>query len=292
VAEPIFNSDLLDDLAREKVVLFLGAGVSASAITATGNRIAGWPAFLERMCKLTQDPIKTQVAALIRQGDFLLACEILQSALADSWEKHLTAEFGQKAQPSELHAAIIALQQRLVLTTNFDKLLEVSWESDPSETHYPTVISSINDSVFKVLKDHSRKYIVKIHGTIDDIQTVVFSRSEYIKLAFGNVSYSSFIENLLLNYTFLFIGFSMDDPAIISLMEMYALRYKQARPHYIVTGRSVEDNIVDIFKRLRKLNFIKYNDEGNHRNLPPLVRSLAQQASDRRREIYATTVQG
>jgi len=290
VEEPIFNSDLLDDLAREKVVLFLGAGVSASAITETGNRIAGWPDFLESMCKLTQEPLKAQVTALIKQNDLLLACEILQSALADNWEKHLTEEFGQKAQPSALHAAIIGLQQRLVLTTNFDKLLEVSWEADTSSTHYPTVVSSITDAVFKALKDHSRKYIIKIHGTIDDIQTIVFSRSEYIKLAFGNVNYSSFLENLMLNYTFLFIGFSMDDPAIISLMEMYALRYKQARPHYIITGRRVEDNVVDIFKRLRKLNFIKYDDEGYHKNLPPLVRSLAQQASERRREIYATTV--
>jgi hypothetical protein len=42
----MFNTDLVDDLAGEKVVLFLGAGVSASAATASGGKIAGWEAFL------------------------------------------------------------------------------------------------------------------------------------------------------------------------------------------------------------------------------------------------------
>src|SRR5271165_4462263 len=61
---------------------------------------------------------------------------------------------------------------------------------DSSETHYRTVISTVGDGVFKVLKSHSELYIIKIHGTIVDIKTIVFSRSEYVKLAFGNPLYN------------------------------------------------------------------------------------------------------
>lgn len=288
---PIFNSDLLDDLAREKVVLFLGAGVSASAITAQGNTIAGWPEFLTTMCSLVPESVRVQALELISKNDLLLACEILQSSLSDSWERHLSAEFGQKADPSALHAAIVGLQQRLILTTNFDKLLEVSWESvDKTATHYPTVISSVGNDVFKILKDHSRRYIIKIHGTIDNPESLVFSRSEYIRLAFGNANYSGFLENLLLNYTFLFIGFSMNDPAIISLMEMYALRYKTSRPHYILAADGIENNIADIFKRLRKLVFIGYNGEDHHKHLPSVIQKLGDQASARRREMFASSI--
>jgi hypothetical protein len=284
-----FNPDLVDDLAREKVVLFLGAGVSASAVTAAGGRIAGWADFLSKLCDLCSDPLKTQATQLIQKKDYLLACEVLQSALADEWEKHLTTEFGQKASPSTLHEAIVGLRQRIILTTNFDKLLEISVESiEKTSTHYPKVISSIDDNVFKVPKDHPTRYIIKIHGTVDNISTLVFSRSEYIRLAFGNSSYSGFLENLLLNYTFLFIGFSMDDPAIISLMEMYALRYKTARPHYILTANNVDDNIATIFKRLRKLVFIKYDGKDHHVLLPSVLNDLGQEAAERRREIYAT----
>src|SRR5262249_44953737 len=144
--------------------------------------------------------------------------------------------------------------QRIIVTTNFDKLLEMSWQSKIGfATHFPQVITSIDPNIFNLLKDHGGKYLIKLHGTIDDVRTLIFSRSEYIRMAFGSSVYSTFLETLLLNYTFLFIGFSMEDPAISSLMEMYALRYPRARPHYIVSATGLEKNIIEINKRLRKL---------------------------------------
>jgi len=204
----LINADLIDDLAREKAVLFLGAGVSASAKTSTGGRIADWNSFLSSLCNDVAEPIASQVKALISAKDYLLAGEVLQSALAEGWEGKITEHFGQKATPSHLHAALIALRQRIILTTNFDKLLEVAFEQmDEADTHYPTVIAKMEDDVFRALKDHTRKYIIKIHGTVDDPSSRILSRSEYIRLAFGNSYYSGFLENLLLNYTFLFVAF-------------------------------------------------------------------------------------
>lgn len=284
----MLNADLLDDLAREKVVLFLGAGVSASAKTATGGKIADWNGFLADLCKDVGDSTASQVTALIAAKDYLLAGEILQSALAESWEGKIVEHFGQKATPSALHGALIALGQRIILTTNFDKLLEVAFEQmDVGATHYPTVVAKMEDDVFRALKDHSKKYIIKIHGTVDDSSSRVLSRSEYIRLAFGNSYYSGFLENLLLNYTFLFVGFSMDDPAIMSLMEMYSLRYPKARPHYIFAPRPIPDNIIEINKRLRKLVFIMYDSANNHEALPGLISEIAVASDTRRREIYA-----
>ncbi|MGJ5203515.1 SIR2 family protein [Bradyrhizobium sp. HKCCYLR20261] len=284
----MFNADLLDDLAREKAVLFLGAGVSASAKTSTGGKIADWNTFLAALCNDVPEPIASQVRALIQAKDYLLAGEILQSALADGWESKITEHFGQKATPSALHASLIALSQRIILTTNFDKLLEVAFEKmDIRDTHYPTVINKVEDDVFRALKDHNRKYIVKIHGTVDDPSSRVLSRSEYIRLAFGNSYYSSFLENLLLNYTFLFVGFSMDDPAIMSLMEMYSLRYPKARPHYIFAGGPIPENIIEINKRLRKLIYIVYDSTDNHAALPGLITDIAIASDARRREIFA-----
>lgn len=284
----MLNADLLDDLAREKAVLFLGAGVSASAKTFAGGKIADWNGFLASLCNDVAEPTANQVKNLIQAKDYLLAAEILQSALAEAWEGKITEHFGQKAAPSDLHAAIITLRQRIILTTNFDELLEVAFEQmDIGDTHYPTVISKIEDNVFRALKDHSRKFIIKIHGTVDDPSSRVLSRSEYIRLAFGNSYYSGFLENLLLNYTFLFVGFSMDDPAITSLMEMYSLRYPKARPHYIFVPGAIPENIIEINKRLRKLVFLVYDPANGHAALPGLITEIAAASDDRRREIFA-----
>jgi hypothetical protein len=285
-----FNSDLIDDLARQRVVLFLGAGVSASAKTRAGGRIKGWEAFLSDVNKRAGGAVEKQVSELLDRHDYLLACEILKTHICDTWDREVALEFGQAAEPSRLHEAIVTLDQRIIVTTNFDKLLEMSWESKLGyATHFPTVISKIDANIFSLLKDHAGKYIIKMHGTIDDPTTIVFSRSEYIRMAFGNAVYATFLETMLLNYTFLFIGFSMDDPAVSSLMEMYALRYPKARPHYIMSPAGTADNIIDINKRIRRLIAITYDGSNNHAHLPTLINELSGHVKPRRKEIASTS---
>ena len=243
------------------------------------------------MANQCRPEISKQAFSLISKEDYLLACEILQRELSDVWEQRLREEYSQRIISSELHKAIVTLKQRIIVTTNFDKGLETALDAqDVSETHYRTVISSVGDTVFKALRAHSETYIIKIHGTIDDIRTIVFSRSEYVKFVFGNPLYNNFIENLMLNYTVLFIGFSMADPAIISLMELYALKFMESRPHYIFAPQPVDRNIEGMFKRLRKLSIIKYDASKDHEQLPLLVNELGVRAKERRREIAALAI--
>jgi len=79
----------------------------------------------------------------------------------------------------------------------------------------------------------------------------------------------------------------MDDPAIMSLMEMYSLRYPKARPHYIFAPKPIPENIIEINKRLRKLVFIVYDSAHGHSALPGLIAEIATASDNRRREIFA-----
>lgn len=283
-----FNPDLLTDLAHRRVVLFLGAGVSASAVTATGGRIADWGAFLSKCANDVPEKLKLQVKKLLGENDYLLACELLQGHFAEQWAQLVSAEFGQKANPSPLHHALLGLRQRIILTTNFDKIIENAWgNSTDGVTHFPVTISSIDNNIFRPLKDHERNYIIKIHGSVDNPNSLIFSRSEYIRMAFGNSNYNNFIESLLLNYTFLFVGFSMNDPAIVSLMEMYALKYPDSRPHYIFSGDKIDDNVISMYKRLRKLVLIEYDPVDNHSVLPVIISDLVRQSRERYRLLVS-----
>ncbi|MBU9828440.1 SIR2 family protein [Rahnella sp. FC061912-K] len=282
------NDDLIKDLAMKKVVLFLGSGVSSSVDLDEKDRFKGWNDFLIDAAQDREEPLKSQVNELITSRDYLLACELLQSNYAESWEKKVSDEYGRAASPSDLHKALISLKQRIVITTNFDKLIEDAWSNSLSngERHFK-VLAGINNDSFKVLKDHDTSYIIKIHGSIDDFSKVVFSRSQYIKLAFGNDSYTSFIDSLLLNYTFLYVGFSMDDPAILGIMEMYALRYSNARPHYIFTPKGVPENIQKIHRELRKLIVIPYSSENKHSELTELIKQMSLDAEVKKKEYIA-----
>ncbi|WP_227135849.1 SIR2 family protein [Kosakonia radicincitans] len=285
---PIYSDDLISDLAQQKVVLFLGAGVSSSVNLEEKDRFKGWPAFLESAAKDRDESLKAQVTTLLQAKDYLLACELLQADYGEEWERKVTEEYGRAAKPSSLHNALIALNQRIILTTNFDKLIESAWDASLSAgDRYFKLITKVDNDIFRVLREHDSSYIIKIHGSIDDVSNIVFSRSQYIRLAFGNENYSSFLDSLLLNYTFLFVGFSMDDPAITSLMELYAFRYPKSRPHYIITSSTIPENIKAIHRKLRKLIVIPYNPKNDHSELPLLIKEMVHKVDMKVKENIA-----
>lgn len=283
------NPDLIEDVARRRTVLFLGSGVTASARTRSGARIRQWDEFLRYVAeKVVDENLRALVVRLVGEKDYLLACELVRDALGrEVWQEELRNEFAQAGEVSNLHRAIISLNQRIIITTNFDKLIESAWQDcNPTATHYPQIFSKISDDVFRVMRDN-RDYIVKLHGSIDDPDDMIFAKSDYNKNAYGNWAYTRFIETLLTTYTFVFIGFSMNDPAISFLVEMYAERFPDARPHYIFLPGDYHQSYLNVSKRLRRLFIVPYSEADNHKELVDLISELGGLAKGRRRELAA-----
>lgn len=285
-----FNSDLISDLANRRVVLFLGAGVSASAIKKDGGRFKGWVDVLnaaaEKLKGKQNKDRRKLIERYIKEGDYLLACELLRMNLGSEWSKILSQEFSGVAEPSELHKAIFSLNQRIIITTNFDKLIESFHDKLTKSSYYPTVKSKIDDTVFKMFRENN-DYIIKLHGTVDEEGEVIFDKSSYSNNAFGNPFYSELLNVLLLTHTFVFIGFSMDDPAVSAVVELYANKYQSVRPHYIFVSGEVDPQIADIWKRLRKMYVIPYDPKDGHKELVDSLKSLSKQVNMARKEMLS-----
>lgn len=288
-----FNADLVDDFARRKGVLFLGAGVSASSNPRDGGTaIPTWSAFLASATQqLKSSQLKRTVTGFIQAKDFLFAAEILKEEMGKSWDALLTREFGRAADASSLHSALLDLNQRIIITTNFDKILDAALMNRGAVVNYPIAVSKIDASVFRILRD-DRDYIIKVHGTIDDIATLIFTKSEYIERAYGNWAYSEFLTALLLTHTFLFVGFSMSDPAVSLAVELYAHRYRDGRPHYIVLPEPVPESVKNISKKVRKLYAITYDPKNKHKALPRLIEKLCEEVQFRTKELASAAVSG
>lgn len=287
-----FNPDLIEDFALRRVVFFLGTGVTASASTNSGTRIKQWGEYLSHTASLLPPSVLREHAErLISDRDYLMACELIREALGrDRWEEELRKEFAQAGSASGLHAAIISLRQRLILTTNFDKFLETAWgQFNRDASHFPQVITRIDENVFKVLRDNA-DYIIKVHGSIDQPDSMIFAKSDYNKSAYGNWAYSKFIETLLLSYTVLFVGFSMNDPAISYVVEMYAQNVPGARPHYMFLAGRHSDEYIQISKKLRRLFIIPYSPDDNHSELTELMENLSKRVDLRRRLLTSENI--
>ena len=193
-----FNADLIDDVARRRAVLFIGAGASKWARPNGGGRFKDWEEFL--VAANSRLPARSRakriVAGLIVERDYLLASELLKDQLADAWTDLLTQEFQQAAEVSRLHKAIVALEPRIILTTNFDKLIESAWSTTATD-RYPTIVSRIDADVFWLFRNED-KYLIKLHGGIDIPKEIVFDKTSYQANAFANSFYSEMLSSLLL----------------------------------------------------------------------------------------------
>ena len=120
-------TSLVREVANRRCAFFLGAGVSATAVDSAGVRPKDWGEFLKDACGLVHDTDKrVQIETLVTERRYLLALQAIKlSADRGDYQDLLNRNFNSPAfQPSKLHETILALDSRIVITTNFDKIYE------------------------------------------------------------------------------------------------------------------------------------------------------------------------
>lgn len=138
---------------------------------------------------------------------------------------------------------IVTLQPEHIITTNYDHLLENV--NDPRVSKY-AVITKDDD----ILSKKGRNYIVKMHGDIDDIENIVLKEDDYLNYSQNHIIIETFIKSLLIDKTFLFVGYSLNDnnlKLIMSYIDFFVKekRVENRQPHYLVVDQ-VKDPVHDI----------------------------------------------
>jgi len=254
--------NLVNEIARKRCILFLGAGVSASAKSPTGKRPKEWKEFLTAAVNLIKDPAKkTEIASLIEANKNLLALQAIR-AETDPADYHnlLNDSFNDPAfAPSELHKQIFKLDSRLVITTNFDKI-------------YERHCLAVSTEGFKVIPYSSRSLgdeirsdtslIIKAHGTIDEIATMIFTKSEYHEAKENHASFYSILKALLLTNTCIFIGCGMEDPDVLLLLEEVKITANSTRPHYtLVKAGAISQYAIQDLKSAYNIRTLEYGPD-------------------------------
>lgn len=83
----------------------------------------------------------------------------------------------------------------------------------------------------------------------------------------------------------IFVGFSLADPAISQIIENYAHRLPQARPHYIFLAGNQSEAFVQINKELRRIFIVPYKKTPDHGELTKLFEKIVSEVDTRRREM-------
>ena len=275
---------LVKDLARRRVVVFLGAGVSRNSTNPDGRRPKTWEQFLRDACEGIQPP-KKHIQSLLKQRDYLTACEVIRRKIGrDDFIDIVRDEFLTPGyQHAQIHENIFRLDSRIVATPNFDKIHETL--ANHRARGSIIVKHNYDPDVADAIRDDGR-LILKVHGSIDSPNRLIFTRSEYARARIEHRTFYQVLDALAMTHTFIFVGCGVSDPDVALLLEDAFFRHPASRGHIMLIPRgAMHSEVAAIVGETMNLRMIEYSAADNHRELTESLAELADQVETSRERL-------
>lgn len=289
--EDIWPDDLVESLARRDCVIFVGAGFSKNA---TSSSAAAPPSWKELLLKLldTIYPKNTsgrrasrgqKIQSQINAGDLLWAAQELELEYS---EKGKSSDFrgiicrsvdgpkNHEFEPGEVHDTLLDLNSRLVITTNYDKVIERLFGVGYVYLDYSS------DAIADTIRS-GREVVLRLHGSVDYPDKTVLTRLDFSRLRKNGSQAISVLEALSLTRTVLFLGYSLDDPDLQLVLENQVNISGGTASHYrLASAGSVPDSRKKVMNEAFGVNIIPYrghNGSGFQAALTTLVDRVTQE---------------
>jgi len=262
----------------KRVVAFVGAGMSKAAPAC----IPTWAEVFKLLCEEAKKLDSSQEQEI---ENYLNAFNLLphDTELLPYFFKKLRNIMGNISyettlkhllQPKSVHVppAILKLMQipfTGFITTNLDKLLEIaSNEQRQSKTiHHYTESSNFFNSIL-----NNNDWILKIHGTIDDNSSWIFTSDDYAKTIYGNKNWRSGLKNLFSSCRVVFFGFNGSDIDIDPIFDLIAKEQGGTSSPHILFSKDKPSNSKELSNR--NIKIIEYGGNEDHSNLLEEIEKL------------------
>lgn len=278
---------LITELAERRCIIFIGSGVSAGAWKIEGGNKKHppiWRGLLQNILDSKdedKDRNKKQAKSLLRKDKYLESAEIIRYKLLSNAEYNSLIEKSfQGFTPSPIHKIVEQLDQKIVVTTNFDELYENLCRVGEGEKGY-SVIKYYDSGLIARLRSPKR-VIIKAHGCVSEPEKTVLTKSDFFKARSENPGFFSALESLFLTHTLLFIGYSITDPEIQLILENNIITYPSDNPHYAIFSQGNHKSTLDIFKNINNIQSIIYKTTGDHQELIDSLAELSEKVDERR----------
>jgi SIR2-like domain len=218
---------LIKDIARRRVVVMLGSGISKTSEGRDGMKPPTWGEFLEEtFAQIT--PKSRHISYALRGGDYLSACQWIKGRMDERWNPFLRSRFLDPAyRRNRMHELIFSLDAGVYVTPNFDKIFD-NYVADVARG--TTIVKTYYDNDIPELIRAGTRVILKVHGTIDAPDRMIFTRADYANARTEHALFYQLMDALLLTNTFLILGCGLSDPDFQLLFENFAYRFPSAPP--------------------------------------------------------------
>ena len=247
-------------------LIFFGAGFSMTA------GVKGWRDLLsdlnseaKKAGKITE-VVFSEIESMINDNKLIMAAYLLEKKMGvDLFHSIMKKNIYQPQfkYPPHLSKALIECCDNnnltLLLTTNFDCLLEETLNSKDSSADYWVAHTWKKTELVRDEQPQNSRIIYKIHGEIHDPESIVFNLKQFADLYFMQRNFTFSLAKLFDSNSVLFIGFSLDDPffsAIIDTLASYFGSY--AKRHYAIMS-NISEAEREAWADLRNVEIISFD---------------------------------
>ncbi|TGM96791.1 SIR2 family NAD-dependent protein deacylase [Leptospira yasudae] len=247
---------------KDRIVFFIGAGMSQPLFPSWREFLKDFVNSVYNKGKLNYD--KSELLQNIEEGkDFLEIAEICAKSIQKSeyrefLEKCFDKDFIESDIPKH-YKSLLDLKLKTLITTNYDRIPEIGGHG--SYRVYTNL--QIGEALRSF--EQAKPLVVKLHGDINQSNSIILTDSEYEKIIFNSPDVSNLFSTILGSKTILFIGFSLSDPHLdILLRRVKSINNGISINHYaLLPSRSKYE--VDKIERKYNLKVISYeNKDGSH----------------------------
>lgn len=274
-----WDKALVDELCGRRVIIFLGAGATMSCVRTPppglSSKTPSWPQLLEMLsaeASFSCDDTE-HVQKLTDKERYLDAAEVIRSKISNQEYSRILAREFRNIDTGELHESILRLDQRIVMTTNYDSAYEDLCMRGSARDGY-SVLNYYDRGLGNRLRSPMR-LILKLHGSVKQPEQTVLTRSEYFKAKAENPRFFALVQSLFATNTLLFIGYSLSDPDIQLLLETSNIGGEESFRHYALVPAGTHQAVGRAMSEAYGINLIEYDASSGHEIVVDSISELA-----------------
>ena len=223
VSKKDFIREIEKAIKSDELGAFIGAGLSIPA------GFCSWK-------ELLREPAEEIGLNVEIENDLVnLAQYYSNSKKRTSIDDLIKDRFSKLVKPTENHKLLSQLPISTFWTTNYDKLIEKALENNMKLSYVKT-----KDEQLRGTNHNFDAIVYKMHGDVDSPEDAVITRSDYEEFGYNKRKlFREVLEGDLLTRTFLFLGFSFEDPNfnyVIGRLRVL-LDEENTRKHYCIMRR-------------------------------------------------------
>ncbi len=200
------------------LAIFVGAGISKSSETKS-FKLPSWNDLIVDLKKELNDT---------QESDYLKVAQLYYLAFGEyTYFKKLKEYFPDFILPSDVHKLIFEINPHIILTTNWDNILERTIEEN---AYIFDTICSDSDLV----KSSLQNKLVKMHGDFKN-HNIVFKEDDYVSYQFNFPLIENYVKSILSTHTILFIGYSYNDINLKQILNWIKNHSDVRPPMYLTT---------------------------------------------------------